>query len=180
MVEATGARRFIVNYFATTSLLSMRSGDRRRAQSLLEDGYKTCEEAGRAFLGAFTLGTLALVAEEESVRADALRKGEELLDNGSVSHNHLYFYRDAMEVSASHQRWRDVERYAGRLQAYTRGQPLPWADLLIARGQALARFGRDSQDAAARNELLRVRAEALRVGFYRARLPPDVDAALAD
>ena len=134
---------------------------------------------GRSVFGGLQ-GTLALVAEEESVRADALRKGEELLDNGSVSHNHLYFYRDAMEVSASHQRWRDVERYAGRLQAYTRGQPLPWADLLIARGQALARFGRDSQDAAARNELLRVRAEALRVGFYRARLPPDVDAALAD
>ena len=132
-----------------------------------------------AFQGGQMLGTLALVAQDEAVRAEALRKGLELLDHGSVSHNHFYFYRDAMEVSATHQRWSDLERYAGRLQAYTRGEPLPWADLLIARGQALARFGRDPQDAAARSELLRVRTEALRVGFFSARLPPDVDAALA-
>lgn len=179
LVEATGARRFLASCFATAGLLSMRSGDRRRAQSLLQQAYSTCEEAGLAFQGAATLGMLALVAEDESVRADALHTGQALLDRGCVSHNHLYFYRDAMEVSATHRRWNDVERYAGRLQAYTRAEPLPWSDLLIARGLALARFGRDPQDAAARSELLRVRAEALRVGFYSARLPPDVEAALA-
>jgi tetratricopeptide (TPR) repeat protein len=180
LAEATGARRFICLYFAAAGMTSMLSGDRRRAQSLVQEGYTTCEEAGVAFQGGQMLGTLALVAQDEAVRAEALRKGLELLDHGSVSHNHFYFYRDAMEVSATHQRWSDLERYAGRLQAYTRGEPLPWADLLIARGQALARFGRDPQDALARSELLRVRAEALRVGFYSARLPPDVDAALAD
>ncbi len=179
LVEATGARRFIGQYFATAGLISMRSGDRRSAQLLVEEGYASCEEAGVAFHGAVMLGRLALVAEDGAVRVDALRRGQALLDRGSVSHNHLNFYRDAMEVSATQQRWSDLELYAGRLQAYTRGEPLPWSDLLIARGLALARFGRDPQDALARSELLRVRAEALRVGFYVAGLPPDVEAALA-
>ncbi len=178
LAEATGARRFMCVYFVTVGLLSMRAGDRRRAQKLVQEGYATCEEAGVAFQGAWTLGTLALVAEDENVRADALCRGQALLDRGSVSHNHFYFYREAMEVSALHGRWSDVELYAGRLQAYTRSEPLPWSDLLIARGQALARFGRDQQDAAARSELLRVHAEASRVGFYSARLPSDVEAAL--
>ncbi len=180
LVEATGARRFIAQYFATAALISMRGGDRRGAQSLLEKGYASCEEAGVAFHGAVLLGRLALFAEDESVRADALRRGQALLDRNSVSHNHLNFYRDAMEVSATHQRWNDVELYAARLQAYTRGEPLPWSDLLIARGLALARFGRDPQDVLARSELQRVHAEAQRVGFYSARLPPDVEAAIAD
>jgi class 3 adenylate cyclase/tetratricopeptide (TPR) repeat protein len=180
LVEATGARRFIANYFAAAGRLCLRNGDRRRAQSLLQEGYAACEEAGPAFLGAATLGTLALVADDESVRADALRKGQALLDRGCVSHNYFYFYRDAMEVSATQQRWNELELYAGRLKVYTRGEPLPWSDLLIARGQALARFGRDPLDAAARSELLRVQAEALRVGFYSARLPPTVETALAD
>jgi hypothetical protein len=178
LAEATGARRFMCAYFVSAGLLSMRSGDRRSAQSLVQEGYAICEESSVAFQGATTLGTLALVAEDESVRADALRKGQALLDRGSVSHNHLYFYRDAMEVSALHRRRSDVELYAGRLQAYTRAESLPWSDLLIARGRTLARFGSDPQDSAARSELMRVQVEALRAGFYAARLPPDVEAAI--
>jgi class 3 adenylate cyclase/tetratricopeptide (TPR) repeat protein len=178
LVEVAGARRFIGRYFSAAALISMRSGNRRDAQSLAEEGCRSCEEAGVAFDGALMLGRLALVAEDETVRADALRRGQMLLERSSVSHNHLSFYKDAMDVSAMHQRWGELELYAGRRQAYTRAEPLPWSDLLIARGLALARFGRDPQDVAARSELLRVNAEALRVGLYAARLPPDVEAAL--
>jgi len=122
---------------------------------------------------------IAVVAENASVRADALRDGQALLDRGSVSHNHFYLYRDGMEVSAAHHEWGDVERFADRLEAYTRGEPLPWTELFIARGRALARFGRDPVDEPARGELLRIHDEALRVGLHAAHLPPEVAAAVS-
>lgn len=179
LAEATGARRFVSMYFAAEGMISMRDGDPHRALALLQQGFATCEEAGVGFQGALMLGMLARVAADESVRTDALRRGQALLEHGSVSHNHFYFYRDAMEVSWTHRRWSDLELYAGRLQAYTRAEPLPWSNLLIARGLALARFGRDAQDTMARSELLWVHTEAQRVGFYAARIPPDVEAVLA-
>lgn len=179
LIAITGARRFLCNYFVTNGLLSAQQGDRARGQALLLEARAHCEEAASAFLGAFVLGRLALITDDEPLRADALRQGQALLDKGSVSHSHFYFYRDAMAVSATLARWSEVERYADRLQAYTRAEPLPWTDLFIARARALARFGRDPQDAQARAELLRIRDEAQRVGLHEAGLPPDVESALA-
>ncbi len=178
LCEVTGARRFVCWYFCTAGLLCMKQGDSRGAQELIEQAYATCEESGVAFLGASMLGTLALVTEDEAVRADALRKGQALLDQGSVSHNHFAFYRDAMQVSAQHGQWSELEGYAERLAAYTRAEPLPYTELLIARGRALARFGRDPQDEQVRIELLRIRGEALRVGLRTALLPASVEAAV--
>ncbi len=178
LCEVTGARRFICRHFITAGLMCMQQGDSRRAQELIEQAFASCEESGVAFMGASTLGALALVAEDEAVRADALRRGQALLDKGSVSHNHFSFYRDAMQVSAQHGRWSELERYAERLAAYTHAEPLPYTDLFIARGRALARFARDSREGHVRGELLRVRAEALRVGLHSARLPADVEAAV--
>ena len=154
LCEVTGARRFVCRYFMTAGLICMQKGDPRRAQELVEEAFATCEESGAAFQGAATLGTLALVAEDEAVRADAL------------------------QVSAQHGQWSELERYAERLAAYTRDEPLPYTDLFIARGRALARFGRDPRDGHARAELLRVRAEALRIGLHSARLPASVEAAV--
>ncbi|MEO8545825.1 MAG: adenylate/guanylate cyclase domain-containing protein [Burkholderiaceae bacterium] len=178
LCEVTGARRFVCRYFTAAGLKCNQQGDARRAQELIEQAFATCEETGVAFQGAMTLGALALVTEDDTVRADVLRRGEVLLDQGSVSHNHFSFYRDAMQVSAQHGQWSELERYAERLAGYTRAEPLPYSELLIARGRALARFGRDPQDEQVRIELLRIRGEALRVGLRTALLPASVEAAV--
>ena len=178
LCELTGARRFVCWYFWTAGLMYMQQGDARHAQEMLEKAFASCEESGVAFRGASMLGTLALVTDDEAVRADALRRGQALLDQGSISHNHFSFYRDAMQVSAQQARWSELESYADRLATYTRAEPLPYTELLIARGRALARFGRDPQDEQVRVELLRIRGEALRVGLHSARLPASVEAAV--
>ncbi len=61
-----------------------------------------------------------------------------------------------------------VERYAEALKAFTSIEPLPRTDFFIARGRALAAFGRGIRDDATMQELQRLRGEAERVGFKTA------------
>ena len=73
--------------------------------------------------------------------------------------------------------WPRVERYAAALESYTRGQPAPWADFYIARGRALAAFGRGARSEKTLGEIARLRDEAEEVGLRIA--VPALDAALA-
>jgi hypothetical protein len=97
-----------------------------------------------------------------------LNEGEALLAAGCVSHNYLLFYPDAMEASLIAGDWDGIERYAAALEAYTRPEPLPWADLRIARGRALARYGRGERGELTLRELRRLREEADRIGWKTA------------
>jgi hypothetical protein len=99
-----------------------------------------------------------------------LDEGVRFLNAGSVGHNHLWFYRHAMEACLSAGEWDDVERYAAALEDYTRPEPLPWSDFFIARGRALAAHGRGNRDAATIAELARLKDEAERVKL-RSALP---------
>ncbi len=61
--------------------------------------------------------------------------------------------------------WDEVERYAAALEEFTRPEPLPSSDFFIARGRALAAFGRGSRDDATMQNLRCLRDEAERVGL---------------
>ena len=50
-----------------------------------------------------------------------------------------------------------------RLKDYTREEPLAWTDFFIARGRALATFGRGKRDDATVQEIQRLRDEAKRL-----------------
>jgi hypothetical protein len=89
-----------------------------------------------------------------------------------VSHNHLLFPRDAIEVYLEAGDWEGVERSTARLMQYTRSEPLPFADFYIARARALAACGRGQSDTA---ELERLREEGERLGL-RVALPEIVKA----
>ena len=105
------------------------------------------------------------------MRKAALEEAEELLRAGAVSHNHLLFPRDAIEVYLEAGDWDRVERSAVELEQYTRSEPLPFADFYVMRGRALAAFGRgrgDMEELAA--VLKRIRDEGERLGI-RIALP---------
>ncbi len=108
----------------------------------------------------------------------ALQDGEALLKEPSVSHNHFHFYRDAMSACLDRQDWDEAERYAAALEVFTRAEPLPWCDFHIARGRALAAFGRGQRDDGLIDELKRLRDEARRVELNIAL--PELDRALAE
>jgi len=73
----------------------------------------------------------------------ALARSDALLSEPCLSHCHLLFYRDAIEVSLQGQAWTEALSYAARLEDYVSGQPLPCATLLIER--ALPRCDRFGQ-----------------------------------
>ena len=58
-----------------------------------------------------------------------------------------------------------VERYAEALEAFTSMELLPRTDFFIARGRALAAFGRGRRDEATMQEIKSLRDEAERVGL---------------
>ena len=100
----------------------------------------------------------------------AVAEGEAILNNGAVSHSHLWFYRYAIEASLNDAAWTETERYAAALEDYTRPEQLPWAEFFISLGRALAAHGRDRHNHSAVSELYRLRNEATRFNL-RTALP---------
>ncbi len=117
------------------------------------------------FGGPIALGILALASDDARQCHRALAEAESILNAGSVGHNYLNFYEDAMEACLQIEDWDGVERYASALEEYTRSEPLPRSDFFIGRGRVLAAYGRGGREAATLEELRRLRAEARRIGF---------------
>jgi class 3 adenylate cyclase/tetratricopeptide (TPR) repeat protein len=153
-------------------------GKGAEAVELLNQAIAICRETGLGYFGPYALGRLALVTDDDEVRRESLREGEELLQAGSVSHNFIEFYRTAIETSLITGEWDEVERYASALEDYTRAEPLAWPDFIIARGRAMAAHGRGKRDDATMHELERLRDEAKRSGLKLAMW--ELDEALAN
>lgn len=70
-----------------------------------------------------------------------------------------------MEALLGVNEWGRVEYYVDALEDFTKAEPLQLTDLLIARGRALADFGRGKRNDATIQELRRLRDEAKSVGL---------------
>jgi hypothetical protein len=62
----------------------------------------------------------------------------------------------AIDLALAAGDWDEAERYAARLERYMRDEPLPWPEFVVARGRALAAWGRGRRDAALAAELKRL------------------------
>jgi class 3 adenylate cyclase/tetratricopeptide (TPR) repeat protein len=166
LARTLGARAWEPPTLAWRGVVLHAKGHRAEGRELLLEAASITREIGRAFNGARVLGTLAWVlADDDAVRVAALDEGETALAEGCVSHNYFWFYRFAMDSLLSVSDWEGVERYAGLLEDYTRDEPLPSTDFFIARGRALAAFGRGKREAAIVGEVQRLRDEASRAGI---------------
>jgi tetratricopeptide (TPR) repeat protein len=171
LARQLGARRFETEALVFQAELHCLAGRRAEALANAEEAVKISRETGPAFLGPFALGALALATDDPTVRRTALEEGEALLRAGAVSHNHLLFRRDAIDVCLSAGDWDGAERSAAALEDFTGSEPLPFSDFYIARARALAARGGDRSEAAALAvELERLREEGERLGL-RVALP---------
>lgn len=134
-------------------------------------------EAGQHHIGATLYGVLACATESMSERADALSKGEALLDAGTPSHNHLHFAESATAALLEQGDWAGAERQCDRLERYCAAEPLPWSEFVIARGRAFAGLGRGERNDAHRDTLKRLREQAAGAEFNAAL--PEIDRAIA-
>ena len=150
-----------------TARIAVLDGDYLEARKLTEEAMSILSktESGMTFHGPGVLGLLAIATEDAEQRRAALGEAESMLREGSVGHNHLDFYEDAIETSLRIEEWDEADRYAQALEDYTRPEPLPRSDFFIARGRALAAHGRGNRDQATMIELQKLHDEAASIGL---------------
>jgi class 3 adenylate cyclase/tetratricopeptide (TPR) repeat protein len=141
LARQLGAGRYEPLYLQHLAKVLALQGDRNQAIRLAESALEKSRATGLGFAGPMVLGSLALVADDRPTRLKALEEGETLLRRPCVSHNHLWFYRDAIEVSLDMGDWAGAERFATALEEFTNREPLPWAQFFISRGRTLAAVG---------------------------------------
>jgi tetratricopeptide (TPR) repeat protein len=162
-----GARLFESINLEYLGRFAAQAGNFFEAENLVQKAIAIIRESesGMRFLAGRSFGALALVTQDAKRRWSALEEGEKYLRLGAPGHNHLWFYRDAIEVCLRTNQWDKVETYAKALETYTSAEPLPSSDFFIARGRALAAFGCGCRDDEIARELQRLRDEAKRIGL---------------
>jgi ATP/maltotriose-dependent transcriptional regulator MalT len=165
LVRRLGVRRFEPVSLNERAMILRGQGRRGEAHDVLHRAVEISRETGISFVGPWILGHLAVATADPAERRAALAEGENLLGRGAVSHNHLWFYRHALEASVAAGAWDEALRYAAALEAHTNSEPFPWAAFFAAFGRALALHGRGDRDEATMSTLRQLRGQARRIGL---------------
>jgi tetratricopeptide (TPR) repeat protein len=171
------ARRIGAGNFEAQSLCLL--GQLCAAQDRMDEARQNVEQAmtvvrkvGMTFIGPTVLAVHASLSDDRASRSAALKEAETILDSGCVAHNHFWFAQIAIDQALAAGKWDEAERYARRLEDYTRRQPLPWPEFIVAQARGLASWGRGARDAALTAEMTRLRAVALKAGLVGAVVSP--------
>ena len=175
LARQLGARRFEANALEMRARILLDTGRRKDAADMLQEALAICREVGTQFCGPKAASALARTVEDAKSRAAVLSEGQDMLSRGTVGHNHLWFYRDAIEAALSAGDGAGALIYVSALEDYTRAEPLPWSDLFAKRGRLLAR-ALQGIDEDIRAELTGIRSSLERAGFKP--FLPAVNAAL--
>ena len=129
--------------------------------ALCREALELAQRTSLTFAGPMVYGAWALVESDPARQAELIRDGEALLQKTTLPHNHMIFYRLAIDCALERGHWSEAERFAHALAAYFAArEPLPLIDLLVDRARALAALGRDPDDEAALSRLAQLRALA--------------------
>jgi tetratricopeptide (TPR) repeat protein len=178
LARRLGARNFEAQSLLMQARVLGLEGRASEGFSIASAALVISRKAGLSFLGPSILGTVALLADDDALCRDALAEGEAILAAGTVSHNHFWFRRDAIDIALARRDWPAVERHAAALDTYSAAEPLPWAAFFIGRGRTLAAIGQGRGNGALAPEIARLRAEGARLGLAPAL--PALDGALRD
>ncbi len=171
LARQLGAKRFEAVSLHDLAMVARAEVGTAEALGLLRRALAISREAGISFVGPWILGHLAVTTEDPTERRAALTEGEEILRKGAVGHNHLWFFRYAIDASLACQDWDGAERYAAALEDYTRPEPLPWANFFVRYGRTLAAHGRDRSGQETTRKLGDLLDEAERLGIGPALVP---------
>ncbi|HKU12762.1 MAG TPA: AAA family ATPase [Steroidobacteraceae bacterium] len=140
LAKQLGARRFEAECVGIIAA-SMMIEDPAQALQLAREALQFGRETGMSYCGPMLLSLVARLTPAPEERASLLAEGNDLLAAGCVSHSYFEFYGNAIDVGLQERDWTAVRDYAGRLEAYTAAEPLPWTDMLIKRARLLADAG---------------------------------------
>ena len=142
LARALGAKRFEAQNHGMAAMWALHRGDSERARQLAEDAIAICREHGMGHIGPWVHGVRALIETDREARLRWIEEGERQLALGCVSHNHLQLPELAIDALLAIGDWDGVQRQCDRVRAYTAHESLPMSEFVMARGSALARFGR--------------------------------------
>lgn len=131
LARQLGARRFEPLCLTTNGRIAARRGDVDGALKLLAEALEIAEETGESFTAPWILGAIANISNDDKVSGDALAKGQRILDEGSLAHCHLWFYRDALDL---YQRAGDIEGVLDterRIKVFTQRESVPWMQFFV-------------------------------------------------
>ncbi len=175
--QRVGARRFQAECLGKLGAASIAEGCKDEARALLEAGIAIARDTGMSYCGPVLLSLMARATDDPVERATLLREGESILADGCVSHSYFEFYWNAIDVSLETRSWSEARRYADALAAYTREEPIPWAELVIDRARLLADVGEGRIDDNTGSMLAALAERVRRSGALE--LMARIDAALA-
>jgi tetratricopeptide (TPR) repeat protein len=178
LAEHLGSGRFLAQTHTFLASILRREGLRKEAREAAERAVAISLDSGAGFNGPWALSELALNTEDDDARERLLDEGETLLRSGAVAHNHVFFYRQAMDSCLATCDWAGVERYAQSLWDFTRQEPLPICDFFVTRGRVLAAHGRGERSTAHAAELGRLCEQAQEAGLMLSL--PELQTALAE
>lgn len=124
------------------------------------------KESAVSFNLCRSLSNQALLLDDEDQARELLNEGQRFLEKGAVSHNHLWFYRDAIWVCCRLGDWDLAEQYANALENYTRAEPLPWGDYYCAQARTMSALAKDPKNPSACEALLDLCHRAHKACFH--------------
>ncbi len=163
LAEALGARRYLAVIKAHRAECLIGLGRVAEARELLTAGLALARESTMTFCGPYILGLLEAIAETPATREAWRAEAEALLASGCISHSHILYHRLAIDDAIARSDWPRALEQVAALANFTRAEPVPYCDFLIARGRALVALGQHPGDAGARAEVAVLRAEAERL-----------------
>jgi hypothetical protein len=168
LAREIGARRFEADHLCTCGAVHCLSGEAVRGRAELEAAASLIGAEDRAYAGAWVLGFLARFTDDPAVRARAVRDGEAALAAGSISHNHLQFRQNMLEVTLAAQDWEGLEHHARALEAYTAAEPLPWVDVHLRHARLRMAWAQGERHDGVRAQLRALQEEARAIGYVLA------------
>ncbi len=154
--RAIGARRFEPESMGLVAHCLWMEGKRAEATVMMREAWAMVATHMIQYCGPMILGALARSTHDPAERMECLKKGEQILAGGSPAHNHVFFFRDAIDCALEDGDWAAAMRYADRLDEAFRHEPILFVDYTSARARALAAFGQGRRDGALRSQLQRL------------------------
>jgi class 3 adenylate cyclase/predicted ATPase len=160
LAETLGTKRYLAVLLAHQAESLQARGRLDEAHACLIDALALAREFGMGFCGPMILGLFQRMATDSRSRERYAAEARTLLEQGCVAHSQIAYYRLALEDAIARHEWPRALEYVGAMAAYTRREPLPYTDFLMARGRTLVALAAQPQDPVLRAELAALQAQA--------------------